>query len=65
MGFFQHPHLTRGIVHTSRGAFIVKRGVVTMPDEVGEFLGWTPIPEDEAADKSPRAPATENRGDAS
>jgi hypothetical protein len=40
MSVFQHPHLTRGIVKTSRGSFIVKRGLVDVPDEIGEELGW-------------------------
>jgi hypothetical protein len=43
MGIFQHPHLTRGVVKTAKGAFIVSRGLVTMPDEVGESLGWQPV----------------------
>jgi hypothetical protein len=42
MGLFQHPHLTRGIVKTARGAFVVSRGVVDVPDELGESLGWQP-----------------------
>src|SRR4051794_14942006 len=40
MSVFQHPHLTRGIVKTARGSFIVKRGLVDVPDEIGEELGW-------------------------
>jgi hypothetical protein len=42
MGLFQHPHLTRGIVKTAKGAFIVSRGLVDVPDELGESLGWRP-----------------------
>jgi hypothetical protein len=40
MGIFQHPHLTRGIVRTSKGAFEISRGLVDVPDELGESLGW-------------------------
>ena len=40
MSVFQHPHLTRGIVKTAKGSFIVKRGLVDVPEEVGEELGW-------------------------
>jgi hypothetical protein len=53
MGVFQHPHLTRGIVRTPRGAFVVTRGLVEVPDELGEALGWQPADE---ADETP-APA--------
>lgn len=40
MALFRHPHLIRGIVHTSKGSFAVSRGLVEVPDEVGESLGW-------------------------
>jgi hypothetical protein len=40
MGKFQHPHLTRGIVRTAQGAFEISRGLVDVPDELGESLGW-------------------------
>lgn len=40
MGQFRHPHLVRGIVHTSEGAFLIERGVAEVPDEVGASLGW-------------------------
>ena len=40
MGKFQHPHLTRGIVRTEKGAFEISRGLVDVPDELGESLGW-------------------------
>jgi hypothetical protein len=52
MGVFQHPHLTRGIVRTPRGAFVVTRGLVEVPDELGEALGWQPADE---ADETPAA----------
>lgn len=40
MGLFRHPWLVRGIVHTPHGAFTLVRGLVEMPDEIGETLGW-------------------------
>ncbi len=43
MGLFRHPHLVRGIVHTSEGAFQIERGIADLPDEVGASLGWTRI----------------------
>lgn len=43
MSVFRHPHLTRGIVKTAKGAFVVSRGLVDAPDEVGEALGWRPV----------------------
>jgi hypothetical protein len=53
---FRHPHLTRGIVKTPMGAFIVTRGLVEMPAEVGESLGWRPVDqEDERPAGSPLA----------
>ena len=50
MRVFQHPHLTRGIVTTAKGSFIVTRGLVEMPDEIGEALGWRPVDADTDAD---------------
>ena|SRR5712691_5235139 len=46
MSVFQHPHLTRGVVKTAKGAFIISRGLVDMPDEIGESLGWRPVDPD-------------------
>jgi|SRR6185295_3400629 len=43
MSVFHHPHLTRGIVTTSKGSFVVVRGLVEAPDEIGESLGWQPV----------------------
>ena len=40
MAIFRHPHLLRGIVHTSHGAFVIVRGLVDLPDEIGEALRW-------------------------
>jgi hypothetical protein len=42
MSIFHHPHLTRGIVTTSKGSFVIVRGLVEVPDEIGESLGWQP-----------------------
>jgi hypothetical protein len=47
MSVFQHPHLTRGIVRTAKGAFVVSRGLVEVPDEIGESLGWRTVELDE------------------
>ena len=63
MSVFQHPHLTRGIVKTAKGAFVISRGLVEMPDEIGEALGWRSI--DEESDRSADAgPARRMGGDA-
>ena len=43
MSVFLHPHLTRGIVKTPKGAFVIVRGLVEAPDEIGESLGWHPV----------------------
>ena len=50
MGMFQHPHLTRGTVRTPKGAFVITRGLVEVPDELGEALGWQPA---DAEDETP------------
>jgi hypothetical protein len=47
MGKFRHPHLTRGVVHTPQGGFTISRGVVIVPDEIGEAYGWQRIDADE------------------
>lgn len=46
MAVFKHPHLTRGIVTTARGAFVISRGLVSAPDEIGESLGWRRVDTD-------------------
>lgn len=43
MSVFHHPHLTRGIVTTPKGSFVIVRGLVEAPDEIGESLGWRPV----------------------
>ena len=40
MAVFQHPHLTRGVVTTPKGSFVISRGFLIAPDEVGESFGW-------------------------
>jgi hypothetical protein len=55
MAVFQHPHLTRGVVMTPKGAFVISRGFVSAPDEIGDALGWRRVdgevrlPQDAAA----------------
>lgn len=61
MGMFHHPHLTRGIVRTAKGAFVVSRGLVEMPDELGESLGWLPA---DAADGTPTTGGATHRSQA-
>jgi hypothetical protein len=40
MALFQHPHLTRGVIKTPHGSFVISRGFLRVPDELGESLGW-------------------------
>ena len=47
MGLFQHPHLTRGIVHTPKGGFVVSRGLVELPDDIGEEYGWRRVDDED------------------
>ena len=56
MATFQHPFLIRGVVRFASGAFLISRGRVELPDEVGEPLGWRKIEDDDAV-----APAAEPR----
>ena len=46
MGLFRHPHLVRGVVHTSEGAFFIHRGIAELPDDIGESLGWQRVDEE-------------------
>jgi len=66
MAVFQHPHLTRGVVITAKGAFVVTRGFVTAPDEIGDSLGWRRIDEERmpAQTPMPSARASSMRADA-
>jgi hypothetical protein len=57
MGLFRHPHLVRGIVHTSEGAFQIERGIADLPDEVGAALGWIRVDDDSTSVLPPGQPA--------
>jgi hypothetical protein len=61
MSLFQHPHLTRGIVHTPMGAFKVNRGIVELPDDLGASLGWQPVDEDDGRPVRPDTRAVSER----
>jgi hypothetical protein len=43
---FRHPHLTRGVVHTAEGSFVIERGLVRAPDSVGARQGWQRVGSD-------------------
>ncbi len=53
MGLFRHPHLVRGVVHTSKGSFAINRGLVSVPDEVGESHGWLRLEPEDQRDRPP------------
>ncbi len=63
MGLFKHPHLVRGIVHTSEGAFLIERGVAELPDDVGATLGWTPLDDEADALMSTQGAAPKSAAD--
>ncbi len=44
---FRHPHLTRGIVHTTGGNFVIQRGLVRVPEAVGAWHGWQRVQSDD------------------
>jgi hypothetical protein len=68
MALFQHPHLTRGVVKTTKGAFLISRGLVSAPDEIGDALGWrrvdseSGLPSDAALSLGRRQSATARDG---
>lgn len=64
MGLFRHPHLVRGVVHTSKGSFAISRGLVDVPDEVGEAYGWLRLEPEEQRDRRVPFGASPARGDA-
>ena len=64
MGLFRHPHLVRGVVHTSKGSFAIIRGLVNVPDEVGESFGWLRLEPEDQRDRSLASAGTSGRGDA-
>jgi hypothetical protein len=62
MSTFQHPHLTRGVIKTPNGAFVVSRGLVEMPDDIGESLGWLRVDrETQQAAEGPDTPPRSTR----
>jgi hypothetical protein len=56
MGVFRHPHLVRGTVHTPQGRFFISRGIVEVPDEVGESNGWLRLDPDADTRSGPAWP---------
>jgi hypothetical protein len=58
VGLFRHPHLIRGVVHTIKGSFVIARGIVQVPEDIGEFYGWLRL---DPADHTPsrNAPASD------
>jgi hypothetical protein len=62
---FRHPHLVRGVVHTSSGNFVVARGIVHVTDEIGDAYGWLRVIHDEqavGAAPQPSAPLVDAHG---
>jgi hypothetical protein len=53
MPLFRHPCLVRGVVYTDSGAFVISRGIVDVPEEVGHSFGWIPIEDPEPMASSP------------
>lgn len=47
MATFRHPFLTRGTIRLAHRAFVVSRGLVELPDEIGESQGWPKVERDE------------------
>jgi len=64
MGLFRHPHLVRGVVHTSKGSFAISRGLVNVPDEVGESYGWLRLEPEDQRDRPLPIAASPARGEA-
>jgi hypothetical protein len=64
MSLFRHPHLVRGVVHTSKGSFAINRGLVSVPDEVGESYGWLRLEPEDQRDRPLRVTASPTRGEA-
>lgn len=64
MGLFRHPHLVRGVVHTSKGNFAIDRGLVNVPDEVGEAYGWLRLEPEDDRDRPRQGAASPTRGEA-
>jgi hypothetical protein len=64
MGLFRHPHLVRGVVHTSKGNFAIDRGLLNVPDEVGEAYGWLRLEPEDDRDRPRQSVASPTRGEA-
>lgn len=47
MGVFRHPHLIRGVVHTARGSFVITRGLMYVPNAIGELYAWQRVEPEE------------------
>jgi hypothetical protein len=62
MSLFRHPHLVRGIVHTAEGAFVIHRGTVDLPDDVGDSLGWVRLDDDGQSPIPRNVPDTHSAG---
>ena len=62
MAVFQHPHLTRGVVMTPKGAFVIVRGFVSAPDEIGDSMGWRRV--DDESSVAPQAQLASARSSA-
>ncbi len=63
MSLYRHPHLTRGVMHTPQGAFRIHRGIVDLPDELGESLGWILVLSDDDESASVSVPVSAPRDD--
>jgi hypothetical protein len=62
MPLFHHPCLVRGVVYTPSGAFVVSRGIVDVPEDVGQSFGWVPVgAHPEAIASSPLTASSANR----
>ena len=64
MGVFRHPHLVRGVVHTAKGSFAISRGLVNVPDEVGDSYGWLRLEPEDQPDRPLPVAAGPARGEA-
>jgi hypothetical protein len=60
---FRHPHLTRGVVHTSEGSFVVQRGLVRVPEALGAWHGWQRVQPDEPRETGTGAQPLRNHND--
>lgn len=54
MSLFRHPHLTRGIVRTPYGSFTITRGILDVPEEIGQAFGWQAVEDEEEGGRDAR-----------